>query len=326
MKNSWVIKCASALINVACCAVVLGLILHMQSGFGKGDTSAFYYWTLPLAVAIAVGGNAVLTLLGRSQLWVRLLGIVLAAAALAYGWVWLVYLVLGSSINSFSFPVFQLWFAGCCAQLVFLNCYLPLPEKQVTAASRITRLLLIPLVGIGGVALLFVLSFVGSYLTKPEKELYLIPADFVGKFRVIYGQPCGSSPGYEKDRRVLQIPADGLLLIQPTFEAGWIDNEYYLVNKAGRRQKIAELLQYQERRQEVLGVLLKSTGSFGGPMPDGSNSSESPLAIHYADFQVFNKDTTKTTEQALFRQEEKFDSLMLAKVEACRKRLPRNND
>jgi hypothetical protein len=319
MKNSWVLKAASALVNVVCCAVVLGLVLFTQSGFGKGDTSAFLYWTVPLSVAIAVGGKAVIALFNPAWLGVRLLSVMLTAAALAYGWVWLVYLILGPSINSFSFPIFYLWFIGNFAQLVFLSCFLPSPIKQGGIAGRFARLLLIPLVGVGGVALLFILSFAGSYLTKPEKELYLIPADFEGKFRVIYGQPCGSSLAHENDRRVLQIPADGLLLIQPDFEAGWIDNEYYLVDKAGSRQKIAELLQYQKGRENVPGVLLSGSGSFGGAMPDGSSSSESPLAIHYADFQVFTKDTASVSDQIAFRREQEFDSLMFAKVQACRK-------
>jgi hypothetical protein len=128
----------------------------------------------------------------------------------------------------------------------------------------LARLLLIPLFGVGGVLLLFVLSFVGSYLTKPEKELYLIPADFQGTFRVIYGQPCGSRPAYEQGRRVLRVPADGLLLIQPPIETGWIDNEYYLVDKAGHRQKIAALLDYPEKSPAMPSVLLRSTGNFGG--------------------------------------------------------------
>lgn len=326
MKNNWVIKAASTLVNIICCAVVLGLVLLTQSGFGKGDTSAFLYWTVPFAIAISTGSDAVNYFFGLSRPGVRFLSAMLTAAVLAYGWVWLVYLILGPSINSFSFPIFYFWFIGSFAQLLFLSRYLPLPIKKEGATSQVVRLLLIPLVGVGGVALLFIFSFVGSYLTKPEKELYLIPASFKGRFRIVYGQQCGNSLRYEKGRRVLQIPVDGLLLIRPAFKAGWIDNEYYLVDKAGRRQKIAELLDYQEHIQKGPGIMLSRTGSFSGAMPDGSSSSESPLAIHYSDFQVFNKDTAKVTEQILFRQEEKFDSLTIAKVEACRKLLLRGNE
>gem|GEM_PF-801820 len=319
MKNSWLLKAASALLNVLCCALALALVLRAQSGFGQGDTSAFLWWTVPLALAIALGGRAGLVLGGPARPGIRLLGIILLAAALAYGWVWVVYLVLGASIHSFSFPIFQLWFVGNCAQLLFLSRYLPAPEAAQGLARRLARLLLIPLFGVGGVLLLFVLYFVGSYLTKPEKELYLIPADFRGTFRVIYGQPCGSSPSYEQGRRVLRVPADGLLLIQPPIETGWIDNEYYLVDKAGRRQKIAELQYYPEKKPAMPSVLLRSTGTFGGAMPNGSTSFESPLALHYADFQVFNRDTASSLAESTFRQEQAFDSLMWAKVAACRR-------
>ena len=36
------------------------------------------------------------------------------------------------------------------------------------------------------------------------------------------------------------------------------------------------------------GVLFVSSGSIGGAMPDGSLSSESPLAINFSDLQVYN--------------------------------------
>lgn len=321
-KNKWLIKTGSAILNLVVCLLVLGLILVKQHFFGRGDTYAFLFWSAPLAISIAIVGDTILNLLGSNRAYVRL-GIMLIAAALAYGWVWLVYLVLGPWINTFSFPVFYLWLIGNYAQLIFLNWVLPPPVKRLKTTKRFASLLLIPVVAVSTVALLIGLSMATSYFNRPEKELYLIPIGFKGRFRVIYGQECGISPLYEQGRRVLQIPDDGILIIKPTFKAGLIDNQYYLVNKSGRRQRARELLGYREAKTKTPGILLSRTGSLGGPMPDGSSSSESPLAIHYSDFEVFTKDTAVISDQVASRQEQTFDSLMTAKVDACRNMHPK---
>ena len=57
------------------------------------------------------------------------------------------------------------------------------------------------------------------------------------------------------------------------------------------------------------------SGSMGGVMPDGGFSSESPLAIHYTDFQVY----PDTIDRYNFKEERKLDSLTTTLVEECRK-------
>ena len=94
IKNKWSAKASSAVLNLVVCLITLGLVLLKQNFFGQGDTYAFLFWTVPLAAGIAVGGDATLNILGTSKLPVRLVGILFVAVALAYGWVWLVYLVL----------------------------------------------------------------------------------------------------------------------------------------------------------------------------------------------------------------------------------------
>lgn len=145
---------------------------------------------------------------------------------------------------------------------------------------------------------------------NPEKELYLIPANFQGRFRVIYGEHCGIMPKYEHGRRVMEIPANGILIIQPLFKAGTVDNEYYVLDKSGKREKLKEVIS-TANTNNIKGVELLSTGSIGGAMPDGSMSSESPLAIHFADFIVYNGNDSTTTFSQL-------DSLTNTLVTQCR--------
>ena len=171
------------------------------------------------------------------------------------------------------------------------------------------------------VCILIPIGFVGIsfYQSFAPKETYLIQDDFVGEFRVIYSEECGIEPTNEKGRRILIIPDNGILIVRPKFKAGWVNNEYYLVDKKGNRKKLNELFNYKERLTKSPGVLMGGSGSMTGEMPDGNSSSESPLAIHFTDFTVFNKDTTIRSDKESFKFHQRFDSLTTALVEVCRK-------
>jgi len=321
-RSGWAVSASSALVNLVACALVLALLLLAQQGFGTGDTGAFLCWTVPLALAIAAGRRTWAALFGTSRPAVRGLAILVVAAALAYGWLWLVHLALGPLLYAFSFPVFYVWLAGSSAQLAFLSYYLPAPAPLVKIAGWLGQLLLIPAVGVGSVAVVLGASYVASYSAAPEKERYIIPANFQGDIRIIYGQPCGIDPVYEQGRRVLQIPADGLLLIKPAFKAGWIDNDYYVLDSLGHRQKLYEQPAFQENKPRLPCIVLNGTGGLGGLMPDGSFSSESPLAINYTRFKVFTKNTAPESEAEINRREDRLDSLITEKVARCRELRP----
>jgi hypothetical protein len=229
-------------------------------------------------------------------------------------------LILGGMINAFSIPIFYLWIGGCVVQLLFLDGRLPKPTNKPKFSKVVLGLLIFPLTLIAVVVAIFLFSFLGSYLTRPEKETYLIPNNFEGQFRIIYGETCGINPTTEDGRRVLRIPENGILIIQPKFEAGTIDHEYYLADKNGKRQKINMRWDYKQRITKSPGVLLGASGSIGGAMPDGSSSSESPLAIRFTDFTVFNKDTTTRGERENYKIQQQFDSLTSALVDECRQK------
>jgi len=229
-------------------------------------------------------------------------------------------LVLGPWIGAFSIPILYLWIGGSILQLLFLDWRLPKQTEKPKVPKVILGLLSFPLTLIVVVIGMYLFSFASSYFTGPEKETYLIPSDFEGEFRVIYGEKCGINPPFENDRRVLNIPDNGILIIQPKFEAGTIDHEYFLVDNKGNRKKINMLWDYKQRTTESPGVLLGGSGSMGGAMPDGGSSSESPLAIHFTDFTVFNKDTISGEDSEEFQFQHRLDSLTNALVDECRKK------
>lgn len=316
MKRQLTIKFLSGLVNIVICLVTVTIILYLQDWFGKGDIYALIFWTIPLSVALAVSGVTIVSILKTDKTILRILFILFLSALIAYGWIYFVSLILGPWFNSFSFPVFYLWTIGNFFQLLLLDKFL---RKEVKP-GLVLGLILFPVTLVGSVILIYSLSMLKSYWTRPEPETYLIKETFNGKFRVVYGEECGLEPKIENGRRILEIPDNGLVLIKPEFKAGVVDNEYYLVDSKGNRNKINELWNYDQRKTLTPGVLLRSSGSFSGQMPDGSSSSESPLAIHFTDFTVFNKDTTSVDDRTQYKIDQKFDSLTSAVVEACRKK------
>jgi len=134
----------------------------------------------------------------------------------------------------------------------------------------------------------------------------------------VYGESCGEQPTYEGGRRVMKIPEDGILIIRPKFKSGIVDHEYYLVDDNGERTKLNQFFEYNDRLTKLPGVLLGPSGSIGGAMPDGSSSSESPLAIHFTDCTLYNQDTASIDDRQYGLMERKFDSLTTVVVDRCR--------
>ena len=161
-------------------------------------------------------------------------------------------------------------------------------------------------------------AFLGSCLTGPTKETILIPDYFEGEFRIAYGEKCGLNPKIENGRRILEIPENGLLIIQPQFEAGIIDHQYYFFDSDFNRARINQILDYKGRITKMPGVLVGGSGVMDGLIPDGGLSSESPAAINFTDFIVFNKDTTTVPEFELYKASQRFDSITTALVKKCR--------
>lgn len=315
MKKPIIIKIFSSLVNLLSGLLAAIVILYFQDWFGSGDTYSYLFWTIPLSIGIAFFGKSILNLFPTKNKLLRLLIILIASVAISFVWVYAVYLILGPWINAFSIPVFLLWIIGIFFQLVFIDRFIKTELTKTTISSVLKVALGFPTILILSVISIYGLSFFGSYLSRPEPETFLIPTNFEGSFKVIYGEECGIMPPTENGRRILRIPANGILIVQPEFESGIIDHEYYFIDEDGKRTKIEQYENYSDGTKNIPGVRLGGSGSMGGAMPDGGFSSESPLAIHYTDFQVYQD----TIDRYDFKKERKFDSLTTALVEECRK-------
>lgn len=315
MKNPIIIKILSGLVNLLSGLAAAIVILYFQDWFGSGDTYSYLFWTIPLSIGIAIFGKSILNLFPLKNKQLRLLITLIVSVVISFGWVYGVYLILGPWINAFSIPVFLLWIIGMFFQLAFIDQFIQTQHTKTTAKSYIKVILGFPIILILSVIGIYGLSFIGSYLSKPEPETFLIPTNFEGSFKVIYGEECGLNPPIENGRIILQIPANGILIVQPEFEGGIIDHEYYFIDNDGKRTNIEQYENYSDGTKNIPGVRLGGSGSIGGAMPNGGSSSESPLAIHFTDFQVYQD----TIDRYDFKEERKFDSLTTALVEECRK-------
>ena len=315
MQNPIIIKTLSCLVNLLSGLIAALIILYFQDWFGSGDTYSYIFWTIPLSIGIAIFGKSILNFFPISNKLLRLLIVLIVSVTISFGWVYGVYLILGPWIHAFSIPVFILWIVGMTFQLIFIDRFIHTEQKKTTVISALKVILGFPGILFLSVISIYGLSFFGSYLSRPEPETFLIPQNFEGSFKVIYGEECGMNPIIENGRRVLQIPSNGILIIQPEFEGGIIDHEYYFIDKDGKRTKIEQYENYSDGSKNIPGVQLGGSGSIGGAMPNGGSSSESHLAIHYTDFKVYQD----TIDRYDFKEERRLDSLTTALVAECRK-------
>ncbi len=91
------------------------------------------------------------------------------------------------------------------------------------------------------IGLLSLLIVIGYQLDKKESETFLIPKDFRGKFVIYYEESCGTDVEYINGRRIYRIPDDGILITKFKREAGFIDDEFYLIDNQGNKILLPKL-------------------------------------------------------------------------------------
>lgn len=317
-----IIKLLSALLHIVVCLIAAIVIIYLKNGFGKGDIYPFVFWTVPLTVGIAFNGRAVLNLCRSNHFLLRLVFITIIAGLLSLTWIYSVALILGPWIGTFSIPLFYIWIGGNMTQLLFLDWRLPRTANNQKSPKAVVSSLfsfLITLIVTTVIILLF--NILNAYLSQPDKETYLIPVGFEGEVTVIYGEKCGIKPAYENGRRVLQIPDNGILIIQPEFEGGTFDREYYFIDRNGKKERIK--LFWADKKRTInspSGVLSGGAGSMPITMSDGSS-----LAIRYTHFTVFNKGSILEEEGKNFRHHEQLDSLAPVIIKTCREKKANSN-
>jgi hypothetical protein len=107
----WIVL-RGALLCLLVSSIAAIISLALQEWFGVGDLDAFYYWTAPFAVLIALIALAANRLTIKRRLFFRYLMCGFIGLVLGYGWTLFVAYSLGPFFYAFSFPVGLCWMAG----------------------------------------------------------------------------------------------------------------------------------------------------------------------------------------------------------------------
>jgi hypothetical protein len=148
---------------------------------------------------------------------------------------------------------------------------------------------------------IFLLAY--NYTTP---KTFLIPANYQGTIRIVYEEKCGEKMHKVNGREILQFPENGILILNEKFDGG-INNDYYLVDKSGRRTEIDETIDYKNSSKKLPFILVGGAGTFV--------SDDNKKNITYSDFYLYNKDTLQTDN---YKMSQQFDSLMWKIVNDCR--------
>ena len=150
-------------------------------------------------------------------------------------------------------------------------------DKHLT--SKLNKLL------INSFALYFLLQ-ASACLTNPEKETFLFPENFRGAAYIIYHQKNGEPKAYEQNRRLYQIPDNGILFTQFKAEYGRTDQDYFFVDRAGKRTPFVQKEAWissknkDETPKDSTVVFILDTGH----MADSSMADS--IGFHYTKFFV----------------------------------------
>jgi hypothetical protein len=137
-------------------------------------------------------------------------------------------------------------------------------------------------------------------------KTFLIPADYDGQIRIVYEEKCGVKMHKENGRQILRFPENGILILNEKFDGG-INNDYYLVDKTGKRTKVQEILNFNDSTIKLPYILVGGAGNIG--------SDNEGKGITFSDFYLYNKDTVLEDNNKLSLR---FDSLTTIVVNACR--------
>lgn len=91
------------------------------------------------------------------------------------------------------------------------------------------------------ITVFFTYQFLLYQFTKVPPETFLIPEDFRGKIHIHFNETSGGIKEVENGRRLYKIPNSGILFSQFSDEQGFIDQQYYLISKSGKRTELPNL-------------------------------------------------------------------------------------
>ena len=96
------------------------------------------------------------------------------------------------------------------------------------------------------------LFFIGC--NTGEREVYILPKNYIGVVYVLFNQKLGEKPKYEAGKRVYEIPSSGILKTQFSFNDGWHGMPEYYYADGNNKKMIIYQLDTRGLRQNKLQV------------------------------------------------------------------------
>ncbi|TXD47817.1 DUF6843 domain-containing protein [Polaribacter sp. IC063] len=77
---------------------------------------------------------------------------------------------------------------------------------------------------------------------KSENTVTLIPENYVGTIKIRFNEKNGIEKKYENDKRIYEIPENGILKTKFNPQFGYHFPEYYYISENGKRTKVHPIL------------------------------------------------------------------------------------
>lgn len=167
-------------------------------------------------------------------------------------------------------------------------------------------------------------------------ETFLIPENYRGRVNIIHKKGCGIKLEKTKEGIIYKIPEDGILILDSEQDYGFIDHNYYLVNKNGNRTELSKMdvrdfneewsleKNPSEPPRDKLGVFhWGRTGSMGKTIDENGEVSNKDDLYTFNEFYISTY--SDLTEKFEFKYERKFDSIRDNKIEKCKINTVPNN-
>lgn len=326
MKNLFtktlLLKTLSVLLHLVLAELALLVVLVVINGFPQLETYSYlvFFWTLPFSLGLAVSSQTILERYGHMSVFRKLLLTVLISAFLAYAWELSLTQLLGPLNVALNLPIVYIWFTGAFIQLSFLNWLLPKRELKKEFTRFLMGILFFPMTAVLSLLLMYYITNTSIDSNTPEKEMIVLPADFEGEFRVVYGEKGGVVPAHESGRLVLNVPENGILVVETPFKPGTVDQVFFMRDNSGKTHKITSILDYKKRLEQAPGVLYwgpqKSQASWSRRNADGDLTNE----VLFNNFTLYRKNSVERTQADFDRFQAQIDSLTNVIVVNCRKK------
>jgi hypothetical protein len=169
-----------------------------------------------------------------------------------------------------------------------------------------------------GALAFIILSFVGCNLFQFHEKLpktFLIPSSYEGTLRIVFEEPCGIKPPVENGREILKFQKNGILIISTHLVNGEND-EYYLVDSHGNREKVKQIANLKDRVGNMPVVIVGGIGvssSFENYENEVLTKKKGGAA--YQDYNLYKDNTTEIKKSV---ESPYLDSLTNAVVMGCR--------